>query len=190
MISDNGKTFKSASKLLHHIVKHPEVEHYLTETRIQWLFNLERAPWWGGIFERMVKSVKRCLCKTIGRGRLTLDELLTAVAEVEMIVNSRPLSYLSTEDVQEPLTPLHLLTGRRVMSLPDGPYNSEFDDDASARATDLTRRMIYLNKVLEHFWTRWKKEYLLELRDSHRHVKHPPKAVSYTHLTLPTNREV
>ena len=77
--------------------------------------------------------------------------------------------------MQEPLTPSHLLTGRRVMSLPDGPYNSEFDDDVSVRVTDLTRRMIYLNKVLEHFWTRWKKEYLLELRDSHRHVKHPPK---------------
>ena len=35
--------------------------------------------------------------------------------------------------------------------------------------------MIHLNKVLEHFWRRWKKEYLLELRESHRQAKHPPK---------------
>jgi hypothetical protein len=175
MISDNGKTFVAASKLLLNIVKHPEVEHCLSQTRIQWSFNLERAPWWGGIFERMVKSVKRCLRKTIGRGRLTLDELQTATTEVEMIVNSRPLSYLSTDSVQEPITPSHLLTGHRVMSLPDGPYNNELGEDISVKVADITKRMIHLNKVLEHFWRRWKKEYLLELRESHRHAKHPPK---------------
>ena len=86
---------------------------------------MERAPWWGGIFERMVRSVKCCLRKTIGRGRLTLDELQTATAEVEMIVNSRPLSYVSTDGIQEPIIPSHLMTGRRLMSLPDGPYNIE-----------------------------------------------------------------
>ena len=88
MISDNGKKFTAASKLLVDIVNHPDIEHCLSQIRIQWSFNLERAPWWGGIFERMVKSVKRCLRKTIGRGRLTLDKLQTAVTEVEMIVNS------------------------------------------------------------------------------------------------------
>ncbi len=69
----------------------------------------------------MVKSVKRCLRKAIGRGRLTLDELTAAVTEIEMIVNSRPLSYMyvSTEDIKEPITPSHLMTGCRLMSLPD-----------------------------------------------------------------------
>ena len=47
------------------------------------------------------------------------DELSTLVAEVEMILNSRPLSYLSLEDHEEPLTPSHLMIGRRVMNLPD-----------------------------------------------------------------------
>ena len=178
MISDNGKTFKAASKLLLDIVKHPEVGNYLSQIRIQWTFNLERAPWWGGIFERMVQSVKRCLRKTIGRGRLTLDELQTAVTEVEMIVNSRPLSYLSTDSIREPITPSHLLTGRRMMSLPDGPYNNELSEDIGTNVTDITKRMIHLNQVLEHFWRRWKKEYLLELRESHRQAKHPPKESS------------
>ena len=171
MISDNGATFKAASRMLQDIVKHPEVEQCLS--RIQWVFNLERAPWWGGIFERMVKSVKRCLRKTISR--LTLDELQTAITEVEMIVNSRPLTYLSMDSVQEPITPSHLLTGHRVMSLPDGPYNSEVGEDVEIHTPDITRRMLHLNTVLEHFWRRWKKEYLLELREAHRHAKHPPK---------------
>ena len=40
-----------------------------------------------------------------------MDELVTATIEVEMIVYSRPLSYLSTEDIEEPLTPSNLITG-------------------------------------------------------------------------------
>ena len=174
VVSDNAKTFKSASKVLARIVKHPALEQYLTDHCIQWSFNLEKAPWWGGIFERMVRSVKRCLRKTIGRGRLTLDELTTAVTEVEMIVNSRPLTYFSTEDVEEPVTPSHLIAGRRLMSLPDGPYHTDMDDIVGTSHSDLTKRLIHLNNVLEHFWKRWRKEYLLELRDSHRHVKLRP----------------
>ena len=69
----------------------------------------------------MFKSVKRCLQKTIERGKLTMDELVIATTEVEMIVNSRPLSNLSTKDIEEPLTPSYLITGRRFMSLQDGP---------------------------------------------------------------------
>ena len=54
----------------------------LENRRIEWRFNLERAPWWGGFFERMVESVKRCLHKVIGNARLTFDELLTVLVEV------------------------------------------------------------------------------------------------------------
>jgi len=71
--------------------------------------------------------------------------------------------------------PSHLITGRRLMSLPDGPYNSELSEDVDVMNSDISKRMIHLNSVLEHFWRRWKKEYLLELRESHRHTKHPPK---------------
>ena len=53
----------------------------------------------------MVKSMKRRLKKTIGWARLTQDEPATAMAEVEAVVNSRPLSYVSTEDEEEPLSP-------------------------------------------------------------------------------------
>ena len=61
------------------------------------------------------------------------------VTEVEMIVNSRPLSYLSTDNIQESITPSHLLTGHRVMSLPDGPYNKELADDISVKVADIIK---------------------------------------------------
>ena len=48
-------------------------------------FNVEKAPWWGGILERMVRSTKRCLKKIVGRAKLSYDELLTAITKVEII---------------------------------------------------------------------------------------------------------
>ena len=53
------------------------------------------------------------------QARFSFDELLTAVTEVEAIFNSRPLSYVTSDDIDEPLTPSHLLIGQRVLSLPD-----------------------------------------------------------------------
>ena len=99
------------------VVEHRDVQEYLSTVSVRWVFNLEKAPWWGGMFERMIKSVKRCLTKVIGQAKFSLDELQTAVVEVEAIINSRPLSYVSSDDLEEPLTPSHLLTGRRVLSL-------------------------------------------------------------------------
>jgi hypothetical protein len=104
IVSSNPKTFKAASNALAAIMKSPEVLHYLSNAKLKWSFNLERAPWWGGVFERLIQSAKRCL-KTVGGAPLTYDELLTAVTEVKGILNSRPLSYISSEDTEEPLTP-------------------------------------------------------------------------------------
>ena len=127
-------------------------------------------PGGGGIFERMVRSTKQCLKKTIGRARLTYDELLTSLIEVEMVINSRPLTYVSPDDLQEPLTPAHFLTGKRILNLPDSICCGEDPDDEDVNLTHdhLTRRMKYLNVVLNHFWKRWQLEYLLDLRESHR----------------------
>lgn len=176
MISDNAKTFKAASKAVTSLVEKSSVHDYLGGLGIKWAFNVERAFWWGGIFERMIQTTKRCLRKTIGGASLTFEELLTIVTEVEMTVNSRPLSYVSSEDLEEPLTPSHLLCGHRVLSLPD-PASQEDTLDCTATRDDLTRRMRHLSKVLADFWKRWRSEYLLELRDMHRHFR-PAKGVT------------
>ena len=56
------------------------------------------------------------------------------------------------------------------MNLSDGPYNRDISDTVT-NSSDLSRRMIHLNNVPSHFWKRWKKKYLLELRESHRTLK-------------------
>ena len=110
------------------------------------------------------QSVKRCLRKTTGSARLTYNELITALTEVEGILNSRPLSYVSTEDMEDPLTPSHLLSGYHILSLPDQTMcdDSNSDDNEGTRK-DLTRRMRHLCKTVDDFWKRWRWEYLIEL---------------------------
>ena len=178
IVSDNGKTFKAAAKIIQSVVRNKEVQKYMAGIGVEWVFNLPKAPWWGGVFERMVRSTKRCLKKIIGQAKLSYDELLTAITEVEMVINSRPLSYVSVDDCEEPLTPSHLLVGRRLMNLPDHiSTGSQVDDDIEVDTNLLNRRARHLNKTLSNFWSRWRNEYLLELREGHRHNKGDTQAI-------------
>ena len=125
----------------------------LADVGVEWMFNLERAPWWGGVFERMIKSTKRCLRKIVGQARFSFDELHTAIVEIEGI-NSRPISYLNSGDTEEPLTPSYLLVGRRILNLPDNLtyFEEEGDEDFEVTDETLQRRAKHLSSVLNHFW--------------------------------------
>ena len=121
----------------------------------------QRPPWWGGVFERLVKSTKRCLRKVTGQAKLNYDELLTAITEVEMVINFRLLVYTSASDLEEPLTPAHLMVGRRLMSTPnqvDCESDSGDDEAFEVEADLITRRTRYLNSTINHFWIRWRRE--------------------------------
>ena len=65
ILSDNAKTFKATVKEIATMLKEEDVKNYLSHVGIKWTFNLEKAPWWGGIFERLIMSTKRCLRKMI-----------------------------------------------------------------------------------------------------------------------------
>ena len=166
MISDNGRTFEATAKKINSVFSSQEVKWYFGQQGIKWRINVPRAPWWGGIFERLVRSTKRCLRKILSQAKLSYEELLTAIAEVELVLNSRPWTYVSAEDLEEPLIPFHLMFGRRIMSLPDHLLEDDDDEDFSGQV--LNNRLMYLNRTLDSFWKRWR-EYLLELRETHRH---------------------
>ena len=77
VISDNDKTFKAAATQLRRIFNDLAVMSFLLKRKIQWKFNLEKAPWWG------VGGLNGCLKKTLGKARLTYEDLLVVLTEVE-----------------------------------------------------------------------------------------------------------
>ena len=107
---------------------------------------------------------KVCLRKVIGNAKLTFDELRTVLVEVEATLNDRPLTYEYDEVGSEVLTPSHLIYGRRITSLPDGKMVAGEDVTKS----NSIARFKYLGTLLEHFWSRWKREYLTNLREFHK----------------------
>jgi hypothetical protein len=64
--SGNAKTFKCANKEFKYfadIIKRQEVQDFVTTKGITWKYIIERVAWWGGFYERLVRSVKECLRK-------------------------------------------------------------------------------------------------------------------------------
>ena len=114
--------------------------------RLTWRFNLERAPWWGGFFERMVRSVKRCLRKVLGNAKLTFDELNTVLVEVEGTLNSRLLTDAFEDFEGEVLTPSHLMYGRSIHFI---PQKQTVQGEISCG-----ERFKYVTLKLQHFWKR------------------------------------
>ena len=120
-------------------------------------------------------SVKSCLKKVIGNASLLTDELDTVLHEVEGVLNSRPLTYIYDEISYEPLMPNHLIYGRRLCQ---PASNLDFNDDLiNENATSHTKRVWYLVRKTNHFASRWKKEYLVDLREFHRN-----KATGEVHI--------
>ena len=98
---------------------------------------------------------------------MTLDELHTLLLEIESTVNNRPLTYLSSDEFDQALTPAHLVYGRRLDSLPDTDAKIVASESDLIR-TLLTKRQKYLACVLKDWWSLWNHEYLVSLRETHK----------------------
>ena len=163
LISDNAKTFRSASKEIQALSRSQDVLSRLANNRITWTFIVERAPWWGGFWERLIKIIKRCLKKIVGRSTLTLEELNTVLIEIEAVINARPITYVydNEESLSYPLTPSQLINGRQITPMPSSEHY-----EIMSTSNVLTKRANNPRKVLQQFTDQWKKEYLLSLREN------------------------
>ncbi|GBO36029.1 hypothetical protein AVEN_120788-1 [Araneus ventricosus] len=123
IFSDNAKNFVGAStelKKLYKMVSHPNetLANFLLSENNEWKFIPPRSPNFGGLWEAGVKSFKHHLKRVVGNAHLTLEEFLTIILEIESVLNSRPLTPLSTEfDNFETLSPGHFLIGRPLTSI-------------------------------------------------------------------------
>ena len=160
---------KAAAVFLEGVFKDQTMINHRSMSRTEWLFNIEQAPWWGGVFESLIKSTKRCLRKFTGQAKFSLDKLHTVIVEVKSIINSRPLTNISPSNLEEVLTPSYLITGKCVINLADDlSYQIHLGDENFTVSREQTRKRIkYNHLILNNFWTRWHKEYLAELRESY-----------------------
>lgn len=96
-----------------------------------------------------------------GNSVLTFEEVYTFLAQVEALLNSRPLTPMSSDPNDlAPLTPAHFLIGRTLTSVADPTLMHLSDSRLS--------RWQLIQKLQQHFWERWRKEYISELQ---RHTK-------------------
>ena len=153
IFSDGAKTFKSADVYL---------RASLGDLAPEWRFNAPRSPWWGGWFERLVKSVKGALRKSLGSGVFRRSELETCLHEVEATVNSRPLTFVGDGlDSEEPLTPSHFLIGKNMSE-----RSVIVEDPENVTRRTLTDRERLRRKQLDRFWKVWSDDYLRNLPPS------------------------
>ena len=167
MISDNGTTFIAAAKQL---TRSSAVIEKLNNFGTTWKFIPKRAPWYGGFWERLIGLTKDSIKKVLGRSLIQIELLRTIVTEVEAILNDRPLTYVSSDPLDEPLTPSHLLYGRRITSLPY-PTNQELEHSLNDMTHKSTNKLFKMkSQIIQSFWYKWKHEYLTALREYHRNT--------------------
>ena len=152
MISDNSASFVA-----------DETKEFASNHLIDWKFNVLFSPWTGGMWERLILCVKKCLKKTIGMHQINYIELQTLILEVEVILNNRPICSDYDDDISEVLSPNRLLFGRRLDMV-----NFQKIDEINSEEYNLKRRERHLEKMINIFWDTWRKEYVTSSRESHK----------------------
>ena len=93
------------------------------------------------------------------------EELQTVRIEVKLIINNAPLTYVYPNTIKTYLTPNHLLFGRQLLCY------SNTTLAVIRNLTVLSSTTDKINRISNHFWHRWRHEYVVNLRETQRASK-------------------
>ena len=146
--SDNGTNFVGGHREM--------IRACSNQLGIEWKFHPPHASHFGGVWERLIRTVRKVLTAVVPTGRLSDETLRTILCEAEFIVNSRPITKVSDDPRDgSALTPNHLLLLSECPPLPPGVF----------RETDVyRRRWRCVQHIANAFWEKWLREYIPELQ--------------------------
>ena len=145
--------------------------HALKRARLdkecEFVFNAPKASHAGGVWERQIRTARRILKGLLERHSetLTTEGLRTLLLQVSHLMNCRPLSAPDSDSWRDPpITPNLLLTGKSEVVIPF----RESPEDAGVYARQMWKRVL---RLTNHFWMKWKHDYLSELRSRQKWKK-------------------
>ncbi|XP_046145777.1 uncharacterized protein LOC123989146 [Osmia bicornis bicornis] len=187
LYSDCGTNFQGADAQLKRQFndstrENQDLAALLAKDGTQWHFNPPAAPHMGGKWEAVVKSLKFHLKRTIGDALLTFEESITLLAQIEAILNSRPLEPLSDDpDDVSALSPGHFLIGSALNAVPEPTLL-----DVSVNRLS---RWQFLQQRLQQFWRLWSTQYLQRLQAISK-WHHPSNEIKVGSLVLITDERL
>lgn len=166
LLSDQGTNFKGGEAELREsfAAMGDELRDRLAPSQVRFQFNPPNAPHFGGTWEREIRSIKTALYTVIGAQTVTDEVFATVLAEIEGVLNSKPLGYVSTDvaDV-DPVTPNYLLMGRPDPALPQNVY-----DPSELKGKRMWRHSQVLS---DQFWKHFVLHYLPALQARQKWAK-------------------
>ncbi|XP_052738351.1 uncharacterized protein LOC128198215 isoform X1 [Bicyclus anynana] len=153
--SDNASTFIGASNELAQFLKGSVdyVQAQLAEQGINFKYIPAYSPHFGGIWEAAVKSVKHHLRRVLSLTHFDYEEMATCLAQIEAVLNSRPLTPLSTDPSDlSYLSPSHFLIGRPLLATAQA--------NLLDKEVNRLQRYQRVEKLRQHFWQRYSLEYV------------------------------
>ncbi|XP_012521966.2 uncharacterized protein LOC105828265 [Monomorium pharaonis] len=150
--SDNGTNFIGANRELKKLARSLTnnaafIEKTANKISINWHFIPVHSPHFGGVWKAEVKSTKHHLKRVAGNAILTYEEFYTLLVQIEAVLNSCPLTPMSSDPNDHvSITPAHFLVGRPLTS-PADPTLTEVP------ASKLSRWQL-IQKLQQHFWKR------------------------------------
>ena len=167
--SDNGTNLVGSERELKQSIEEwnqSKLTKDLQQENITWHFNPPTASHFGGVWERLIRSVRKILYALLKEQTGSIDDesLCTLFCEIEQILNNRPITPLSDDinDVRA-LTPNDLLLVRPEHGLPPGLFDK--NDNYTRRRW---RKVQYLANL---FWKRWHRDYLPLLQQCQKWLK-------------------